>query len=121
MVQYPAESGVRRVRTIPDKERVDVGAGGGGGPNIRVMTWRALSMSPSLLVAKGADIDAVNMKGNTPLHMALGYDYDDCAAFLYSAGADGTVRNIEGHPAKNGLEGDKAGRSLSTSRTAIGT
>jgi hypothetical protein len=41
-----------------------------------------------------------------------GYDYDDCAAFLYSAGADGTVRNTEGHPAKNGLE---AGRCSLTS------
>ena len=32
-----------------------------------------------LLVAKGAEIDAVNAKGNTGLHMALGYDYDECA------------------------------------------
>ena len=45
-----------------------------------------------LLVAKGAAVNVVNHKNNTPLHMALGYDYDECAAFLYSSGADGTVR-----------------------------
>ena len=39
--------------------------------------------------------------------MALGYDYDECAEFLYSSGADGTIVNSEGHAAKNGLEGDK--------------
>lgn len=60
-----------------------------------------------LLMAKGADINAVNFKKNTALHMALGYDYDDTATFLYSSGADGTIVNSEGHAAKNGLEGDK--------------
>ena len=60
-----------------------------------------------LLVAKGAEINAVNGKGNTGLHMALGYDYDECAEFLFSCGADGSIVNSEGHAAKNGLEGDK--------------
>ena len=60
-----------------------------------------------LLVAKGAEINAVNGKGNTGLHMALGYDYDECAEFLFSCGADGSIVNSEGHAGKNGLEGDK--------------
>lgn len=60
-----------------------------------------------LLIAKGAEVNAVNGKDNTALHMALGYDYDECAEFLYSSGADGTIVNSEGHAAKNGLEGDK--------------
>ena len=41
------------------------------------------------------------------LHMALGYDYDECADFLVSCGADLLIKNAEGHAAKNGLEGDK--------------
>lgn len=60
-----------------------------------------------LLIAKGAEVNAVNDKKNTALHMALGYDYDECGEFLYSSGADGTIVNSEGHAAKNGLEGDK--------------
>lgn len=60
-----------------------------------------------LLIAKGADVNAVNHKNNTALHMALGYDYVDCASFLYDSGADRTIVNSEGHAAKNGLEGDK--------------
>ena len=39
--------------------------------------------------------------------MALGYDYTEVSDFLVGAGADQTVRNAEGHMAKNGLEGDK--------------
>jgi chemotaxis protein histidine kinase CheA len=60
-----------------------------------------------LLIAKHAEINAVNVKNNTALHMALGYDYDECAEFLVDAGADPTIVNEEGHAAKNGLEGDK--------------
>jgi hypothetical protein len=60
-----------------------------------------------LLIAKHAEIDATNAKNNTALHMALGYDYDECAEFLVNAGADPMIVNEEGHAAKNGLEGDK--------------
>ena len=78
-----------------------------GNRPIHIASQNGFTPICKLLVAKGAEIDAVNGKGNTGLHMALGYDYDECAAFLTQCGADQTIVNAEGHAAKNGLEGDK--------------
>ena len=37
-----------------------------------------------MLVANGADVDAQNAGGNTPLHMVTSYDIDDVKAYPMS-------------------------------------
>ena len=61
-----------------------------------------------LLIRKKADLNAKNAKGNTGLHMAIGYDYYETAMLLISNGADPEMLNEGGFPAKFGLEGNKA-------------
>lgn len=61
----------------------------------------------ALLIKKNVIVDAKNMKGNTGLHMAIGYDYYNVAKRLIDAGADLNAVNDSGFPAKYGLEGDK--------------
>ena len=61
-----------------------------------------------LLIRKGADVNAQNMKGNTAFHMALSYDYYDCVQALQNAGADLDIKNSAGHSARKGLDGDKS-------------
>lgn len=61
-----------------------------------------------LLISRKANLNAKNGKGNTGIHMAVGYDYYDAAKMLIEAGADDTLTNDMGFPANLGLEGDKA-------------
>ena len=49
-----------------------------------------------------------NMKGNTAIHMAIGYDYYKCALLIMDAGGDETLTNEMGAPGRNGLEGDRS-------------
>jgi hypothetical protein len=60
-----------------------------------------------VLVEKGADVNAQNGGGQTPLHMTVSYDIEECVAFLKSHGAKGDVKNKEGHRAEHGLSGEK--------------
>lgn len=60
-----------------------------------------------MLVANGADVDAQNAGGNTPLHMVTSYDIDDVKAYLDEQGANGTIKNQEGFQARYGLSGEK--------------
>jgi ankyrin repeat protein len=60
-----------------------------------------------LLINKKADLNTKNSKGNTAMHMAVGYDYYIAAKFLADAGADPEALNDLGFPARKGLEGDK--------------
>ena len=92
---------------VTDPERANCEDPRNGNRPIHIAAQNGFTPICKLLVAKGAEIDAVNAKGNTGLHMALGYDYDECADFLVSCGADLMIENAEGHAAKNGLEGDK--------------
>ncbi|GMH62049.1 hypothetical protein TrRE_jg13306 [Triparma retinervis] len=55
----------------------------------------------------GRRIKELNGTGQTPLHMALGYDYHSVADFLLAHGADDSIKNNSGHPAKFGIDGDK--------------
>jgi ankyrin repeat protein len=61
-----------------------------------------------LLIRKKADLNAKNAKGNTGLHMSVGYDYYETSQILINAGADPEVTNDGGFEAKFGLEGNKA-------------
>jgi ankyrin repeat protein len=61
-----------------------------------------------LLIRKKADLNVKNAKGNTGLHMSIGYDYYDTSMLLINAGADQEMLNESGFPAKFGLEGNKA-------------
>ena len=92
---------------VTDAERANCEDARNGNRPIHIAAQNGFTPICKLLVAKGAEINAVNAKGNTGLHMALGYDYDECADFLVSCGADLLIKNAEGHAAKNGLEGDK--------------
>lgn len=60
-----------------------------------------------LLVRKNANLNALNHKLNTAVHMAIGYDYYICAKFLIDSGADQTLRNSDGFIGSYGLEGNK--------------
>lgn len=61
-----------------------------------------------ILINKGCDINVKNMKGNTPLHMAIGYDYYSTAVLLINSGAQLEALNNANIPASKGLEGDKS-------------
>jgi len=43
----------------------------------------------------------------TLFYPSTSYDYSDCASFLTSSGADGSIRNWEGFPASHGIEGER--------------
>jgi hypothetical protein len=62
----------------------------------------------NLLIARKVDLNAKNGKGNTGIHMAVGYDYYECARALIDAGGDATIVNEDGIPGNRGLEGDKS-------------
>lgn len=52
------------------------------------------------LIDKGADINAVDINGNTPLHVASYYDYYyENIEELISRGADRTIKNKDGKTA----------------------
>lgn len=60
-----------------------------------------------ILVEAGANVNAQNGGGQSALHMTISYDLDDVTSFLKSKGADESVTNAEGFPAKFGLNGEK--------------
>lgn len=53
---------------------------------------------------RGADLNAQNRKGNTPLHFCYAFGYGDTlGAYLISKGADEAVRNAAGLLPHEGL------------------
>jgi len=60
------------------------------------------------LVDKKVSLDVGNKKGNTALHMAIGYDYYYAAKFLIDSGADQNAKNSSDACAINGLENDRS-------------
>lgn len=60
------------------------------------------------LIEKKCDLNAKNMKGNTAIHMSVGYDYFESAMVLINGGADQEIENDLGFIAIMGLEGDKS-------------
>jgi hypothetical protein len=61
-----------------------------------------------MLLEKKAVVNSKNGKGNTAIHMAVGYDYYECAQALIKAGGDVTIENDAGHQAQRGIDGDKS-------------
>mmetsp|Transcript_23336 Transcript_23336/g.41712 ORF Transcript_23336/g.41712 Transcript_23336/m.41712 type:complete len:210 (-) Transcript_23336:199-828(-) len=62
-----------------------------------------------LLVKNNCDVNAQNKKGQTALHMAVEYDYYWIARTLLDNGANGQIKNVDGHKAETGIEGQKKG------------
>eukprot|EP01038_Epipyxis_sp_PR26KG_P013454 gene13454-18046_t len=60
-----------------------------------------------LLISKKVEVNALNSKGNSALHMAIGYDYYDAAKLLLENDANETITNLAGHQARRGIDGDK--------------
>jgi len=48
------------------------------------------------LLARGADVNAPNLEGNTPVFFCFGYSYDALGKYLLGKGADDTVVNNDG-------------------------
>jgi ankyrin repeat protein len=54
-------------------------------------------------VRHGVPLDARNLKGNTAMHFAKAYGYEDVAEYLVRKGADPTIVNREGLRPDQGL------------------
>lgn len=61
-----------------------------------------------LLVENGASVNACNLQGNTPLHMAVEFSYYECAKYLVCQGADLNKLNHVGNRAASGIAGNKS-------------
>ena len=59
------------------------------------------------LVENGARLDVQNGTGQTPLHMAISYDYADVSTYLRSKKCNEEIKNWSGFPGKFGIDGDK--------------
>jgi len=49
-----------------------------------------------LSLKHGGGVDAVNLKGNTALHYAMAYGYEECSKTLRKYGARVDIRNLQG-------------------------
>jgi hypothetical protein len=61
------------------------------------------------LVSSGGPVNCQNAKGQTPLHMSVEYDMHFVSRFLLDSGADGELKNEDGHKAILGIDGGKQG------------
>ena len=56
-----------------------------------------------LFVRMGADVNAINNRGNTALHYCFAYEYRQLGEFLISCGADDCIANRAGLTCYDGL------------------
>ena len=68
-----------------------------GNTLLSIACQNGLKRMAKLVLRRGADINAQNYKGNTPLHFCYTYGYGETlGAYLASKGADTTLRNHDG-------------------------
>lgn len=81
-----------------------------GNTILSVACQNGLKKMAKLALRRGADINARNYKGNTPLHFCYAYGYGDTlGAYLTSKGADTSLKNHFGATCYEGLgEGGEA-------------
>mmetsp|Transcript_19115 Transcript_19115/g.36564 ORF Transcript_19115/g.36564 Transcript_19115/m.36564 type:complete len:213 (-) Transcript_19115:517-1155(-) len=60
-----------------------------------------------LIVKAKCNVNAQNGGGQTAMHMAMSYDMKQVVDYLREHGADDSIKNNDGHPAKFGLGGEK--------------
>lgn len=56
-----------------------------------------------LCLRRGAQLNLQNLHGQTALHYAYGYGYDECGDYLVKRGADDSIRNKDGLTCYEGL------------------
>merc|ERR1711871_1811021 len=56
-----------------------------------------------LALRRGAQMDTQNLNGQTALHFAFGYAFDDLGSYMVSKGANDTIRNKDGLTCYEGL------------------
>lgn len=55
------------------------------------------------LLRNGANINAINGRGNSPLHFCFAYGYQELGEYLISKGADDSIKNADGLSCYEGL------------------
>lgn len=79
-----------------------------GNSPLHIASQNGHSNLVDMLITYRAVVNCQNLKGQTPMHMAVGYDYYNVAVALKAAGADDMLVNHAGHAARHGLDGDKS-------------
>jgi ankyrin repeat protein len=95
-------------RLLTSEAAVNVPDPANGNRPIHIAAQNGHNELVKLLIRKKADLNIQNAKGNTGLHMAIGYDYYETAILLMENGSDTEMKNELDFPAKYGLEGNKA-------------
>jgi len=111
----PIHSAVRWNKSIEEIEKLLVSTAAAnaaddtnGNRPIHIAAQNGHNDIVQLLIRKKANLNAKNLKGNTAIHMAIGYDYYSAAVILIDAGADQSIVNDSGFPGSRGIEGDKS-------------
>jgi ankyrin repeat protein len=111
----PIHSAIRWNKPIGDitklltsEEAVNCVDPNNGNQPIHIAAQNGHSSICKILVGKGCNLNAQNGKGNTGIHMAIGYDYYECAKIIMDAGGDIMIMNEAEIPSFRGLDGDKS-------------
>ena len=70
---------------------------------LMVACQNGLRKMAKLFVRMGADVNAINNRGNTALHYCFAYEYRELGEFLISCGADDCIINRAGLTCYDGL------------------